>query len=560
MLAHIRLRSLFLGFTAFACSAALIAQSTNCSVAQPHPLTEEQQAIIRVDLPRAETLYRQKIAQLPKDPELIAGLVRTLLDEQKVDEAESTVKAALTATPQSVELMTALAEVQYRQGLPWAEEKTLAAAERINLCYARLHLVFAEYYRFNSYYAAALAKIKLAHQLDPYDPDIQRAWITTLPLKQRIEELKAYLAAKDTDVDALRHAQRQLAILEDRLENRTKSCHLTSPITTTEIPFTAIMADATTIRGWGLEVFFNDHKSRLQVDTGASGLYISRPVAERAGLKPITRSEASGIGNKGSQGGYIAYADSIKIGGLEFKDCLVEVSDRRNVVDTDGLIGMDVFSDFLVTLDFPWHKLTLGPLPPYPGATAALPALNTQEETPTDESDSAATSSKDAGAAPAPRGPHDRYIAPEMQQWTSVYRVGHDLIVPTALNNKRVRLFIIDTGAFNTSISPGAAREVTRVFTDPESTVKGISGNVSKVYIGDSVTFRFSHLQQEKKNVLSFDTSSVSRDVGTEISGFIGFDLLGLLVVKIDYRDGLMSFEYSADRGYQHIRDSSYPR
>jgi len=25
-------------------------------------------------------------------------------------------------------------------------------------------------------------------------------------------------------------------------------------------------------------------------------------------------------------------------------------------------------------------------------------------------------------------------------------------------------------------------------------------------------------------------------------------------VVKIDYRDGLMSFEYSADRGYQHIR------
>jgi hypothetical protein len=42
--------------------------------------------------------------------------------------------------------------------------------------------------------------------------------------------------------------------------------------------------------------------------------------------------------------------------------------------------------------------------------------------------------------------------------------------------------------------------------------------------------------------------------VGTEISGFIGFDLLGLLVVKIDYRDGLMSFEYSADRGYQHIR------
>ena len=117
------------------------------------------------------------------------------------------------------------------------------------------------------------------------------------------------------------------------------------------------------IRGWGLEVYFNDHKSRLQVDTGASGLYVSRPVAEHAGLKPISRSEASGIGSKGAQGGYIAYADSIKIGGLEFKNCMVQVSDRRNVVDVDGLIGMDVFSNFLVTLDFPWRKLTLGPLP-----------------------------------------------------------------------------------------------------------------------------------------------------------------------------------------------------
>ena len=74
---------------------SLLAQSARCSVAQPHPLTQEQQAVIRGNLPRAETLYRQKIAQQPKDSELTAGLVRTLLAEQKVDDAESTVKTAL---------------------------------------------------------------------------------------------------------------------------------------------------------------------------------------------------------------------------------------------------------------------------------------------------------------------------------------------------------------------------------------------------------------------------------------------------------------------------------
>jgi predicted aspartyl protease len=543
-----RLFLLLPGFVAL-CLANLV-YADECSVRQPHPLTEEQLAVIRADLPQAETLYRQKVAHQPKDYELMAGLVRTLLAEQKVDEAESTVKAALAAAPHSAELLTALAEVQFRQGIPWDEEKTLQAAQQADLCYPRVHLVLARYFRFNSYYASSLKEIKLAYQLDPYDPDIRRAWMRTLPLKQRIDELKAYLAAKDIDPDALRRGQEELAVLESRANSQVSGCHLASPVTATEIPFTPIMRDAENIRGWGLDVFFNDHKSRLQVDTGASGLYVSRSVAEHAGLKPITHFDANGIGDKGPQGGYLAYADSIKIGGLEFRNCVVGVSDRRSIVDTDGLIGMDVFSSFLVTLDFPWRKLTLGPLPPYPGTAAPTPSLNTQEENASAESSGAATK----GDSTPARGPHDRYIAPEMKSWTSVYRVGHDMIVPTALNNKRMRLFIIDTGAFRTSISPSAAREVTKVHSDANAIVKGISGNVANVYSGDRIIFRFAHLQQEHDSVLSFDTSGMSKNTGVEISGLIGFDLLGLLVVKIDYRDGLMDFQYSADRGYQHIR------
>ena len=531
-----------------------VVYASECSVAQPHPLTEEQLALIRGDLPQAETLYRQKISQQPKNYELTAGLVRTLLEEQKVDEADSTVRAALAAAPQSAVLLTAQAEVQYRQGIPWDMEKTLQTAQ-IDVCYPRLHLMLARFYRFNSYYASALREIKLAHQLDPYDPDIRRMWMRTLPLEERIKELKAYLAANDGDVDSLRHARTELAMLQSRENNQASSCRLASAVSSTEIPFTPIMIDAQRIRGWGLDVYLNDRKSRLQVDTGASGLYVSRLVAERSGLRAVTRTEASGIGDKGPQGGYLAYADSIKIGGLEFKNCVVEVSDRRSVVDVDGLIGMDVFSSFLITLDFPWRKMTLGPLPPYPGTAAVTPSLKTEEGSPSDDSSDAQGSAKEtAVAAPAPKGPHNRYIAPEMQSWTSVYRLGHDMIVPTALNGKRVRLFIIDTGAQSTSISPAAAREVTKVHSDSNTTVKGISGNVANVYSGDKVIFRFAHLQQEHDAVLSFDTSGLSKNAGVEISGLIGFDMLGLLVVRIDYRDGLMDFQYSADRGYQHIR------
>src|SRR5277367_1695351 len=284
-----RLRYFLPGIGALVCLASL-ANAASCPVAQPHPLTEEQLALIHGDLAHAETLYRQKAAQQSKNYDLTAGLIRTLLAEQKVDEADSTLKAALGSAPQSVELLTAQAEVEYRQGVPWEMEKTLAVAQQANVCFPRVHIVDAKFLRLNSYYATALKEIKVAHQLDPYDPDIHRMWIRTLPVKQRIEELKAYLAAKDTDVDSLRRARVELAVLESRADSQTNSCHLASPVSATEIPFTPIMIDAQRIRGWGLDVSFNDHKSRLQVDTGASGLYVSRPVAEHAGLKPITRS------------------------------------------------------------------------------------------------------------------------------------------------------------------------------------------------------------------------------------------------------------------------------
>jgi hypothetical protein len=141
-----------------------------------------------------------------------------------------------------------------------------------------------------------------------------------------------------------------------------------------------------------------------------------------------------------------------------------------------------------------------------------------------------------------------------MKDWTKVYRSGHDLIVPASLNSKTLRLFIVDTGAFRTSISPAAAREVTKVRSDDMSRVQGISGNVQNVYRGDRIVVRFAHLQQETEGMLSFDTSGISRSLGSEISGFLGFDVLHLLVLKIDYRDGLVDFQYSEDRGYQHIR------
>jgi hypothetical protein len=268
---------------------------------------------------------------------------------------------------------------------------------------------------------------------------------------------------------------------------------------------------------------------------------------------PVT----SGSGSLGPRDGYLAYADSVKIGNLEFKSCVVQVTDGRSGLENDGQIGTDVFSDFLITVDFPWRKLTLAPLPPYPGTVSPAPSLNSQEVSTSDDGTAVISQKDPKNSTPEAQthGPHDRYIAPEMQKWTAVYRVGPRLIIPTVLNDKRVRLFEIDTRGEVTSISPSAARDVTKVrSTNVFGTLGRGPARVTDVYSGDKIVFRFANIQQEKNNVLSYDTSRFSRAVGTEISGFISFDMLGLMVVKIDYRDGLMDFQYSADRGYQHIR------
>jgi hypothetical protein len=262
-----------------------------------------------------------------------------------------------------------------------------------------------------------------------------------------------------------------------------------------------------------------------------------------------------GVGSQGGRQGYIAFADSIKIGTLEFHDCAVTVLDSRNVLESDGLIGMDVFANLLVTLDYPMRKLALGPLPRTPEDTApAQPVLQTdenEEEKEDDPTRKAIPTPAPSNPAASMRGPRNRYVAPEMKDWTPVYRVGHQLMIPAVLNRTTKKLFILDTGSFSTTISSETARELGKLHLADRMTIHGISGKVDKVYYAENVTFNFANLAQKADEAFAFDTSNISKNVGLEIAGFIGFTTLGQLTMRIDYRDGLVKFDYNPNRGYR---------
>ena len=106
-------------------------------------------------------------------------------------------------------------------------------------------------------------------------------------------------------------------------------------------------------------------------------------------------------------------------------------------------------------------------------------------------------------------------------------------------------LFLLDTMVSSDNVlSERAGQQLSKVRSKDRVRIEGMSGNVNKVYSTAEATLRFGHLRQQNKNIVTLDLSDINRNEGVEISGFLGFDLLKMLEVKLDYRDGLVDFEY----------------
>jgi len=522
--------------------SANICLAATCTVAQPHEPSPAEAAYLHSDYARAAALYQELLAKDPNRPDLTAALSNVLLHQQKFAEANELLGKALQANPQSTVLLAAAGFAQLRGGTPWTASESAARAIALDPCNPRAHLLESSLLRLNSRFKSAAAELQTAHSIDPYDPEIREQWLVTLPLKQRIQETEDFLSgANALDADDQKHWRFYLEHLQKLASQGTKPCQLVSRETSTELPFAFLMRDATHVQSFGLDVKLNNQSGRLQIDTGAGGLTISPALARRAGLERFSEASIGGVGSEGEQSAYTAIVDSIRVGSLEFHNCSVEVVKSRLFTDGDGLIGMNVFSRMLVTLDYPMRKVVLGPLPPRPDETAAAQTATLDTSGDEDTADTVKQNS----------GPHDRYIAPEMKDWSKVYRLGHLLITQASLNRSTTKLFVLDTGAFATTISPEAASEVTKIHKD-STTVRGLSGKVDKVYTTGDLEFQFANIRQPTHGVFAFDTSRISKNLGLEISGFIGITTLDKLRLTIDYRDGLVHFEYDPNRGYRN--------
>jgi len=470
--------------------------------------------------------YREILKTQPEIPMAYVGMARAYLKQKNPVDAYTAASKALEMSPHLAQAHVAMGEVYFRQGKIAEAETEFTTTAKNGANDARAYLGLARVYFASSYFRHGVLCLNKAHELDPDDPDIRREWIFTLSRKERIEELKKYLSGEGDDDEKDRDdLSKGLTSMQDD-EQEGRRCHLVGAPKSTSVALENMLEDPLHLRGVGLKVRMGDASATLLLDTGAPGLLIDRRLAEKAGVTRVVEKNVEGIGDKKPVAGYIGVANSIKIGDVEFAGCHVHVVDQRTVPGGDGLIGANMFDDFLVDIDFPDHKFNLTPLPARPALTA------------TDE----AQGKKYPNVAKL----RDRYIAPEMKDYQPIFRFGHQLLIATRVNDIKAepRLFMIDTGAFGNTISPEAAREVTKVRGDSDMEIRGLNGKVKNAYSADHVTLYFSHYYQKLTDLVSFPTTTISEDTGTEVSGFLGFAMLRLVDMKIDYRDGLVQFNY----------------
>lgn len=452
-------------------------------------------------------------AQPPNPIEALKEAQR-LMKNHDLNGAYKVLREASSQGPDSAIMLTALGRIDFLRGEIGAAEMEFKKAIKLDEKYGQAWLGLGRVFESASLRRQAKLCYLKAHEVAPEDPEVQSYYSRLLKRQDQLAQLEKMLAAsgKDDDEEDLDNLQRRVAQLKAMGDHETFA--LASPNQHTEVKLTYLLYNATHMRGFALPVSLNGGRTvRLLMDTGAGGIVLNRKAAEAAGLVKISDMKFGGIGDEGDRTGYTALAEKVKIGDVEFTNCPIGVTEKKFLTDEDGLIGTDVFSHFLVSLDFQNMVVRLDPLPKHlaPGANDSFW--------------------------------EDREVLPEFKEFTPFFRYHHDILLVTRVNDSKPVLFLIDTGSTNTLIDPDFAHDFTKIRSEDRVKMKGLSGKVDKVQTADAVKLEFGHYRQPYRDVLSIPLTKFNED-GPQMTGILGVPTLIQFRIQLDYRDGLINLIY----------------
>jgi predicted aspartyl protease len=434
---------------------------------------------------------------------------RQLLSAGQTDQAERLVRAAL-ASGADDGLLSLAGEIHFRRANFPEATRAYEAALALNPDNARAWwgLGRIEQAQFRGQRARDL--FSKAFALNHRDTDIILAYadfVTDLASKSILLDNVARLARLLQPERAQRAVAQRL--IQERLQGRTPS-RLSSPYAAYRLRLTGFRPTTSAQDGILVSARINGGKPlHLLLDTGARGIVIDARAARNLALETIVASRLGGFGDTGAGESRVALARTVAFGDLAFEECLVEVSDHSLTGGADGILGADFFGRFKI---------------------GVAPQARILQLTPFD----------DATAAPSDRAP---LVDPKTGSQPAVPAVGirNLLLVKARVDGGKEGLFLVDTGAAFTAVSPEYLPPTALPPGHPVE-LMGAQGPLSGAFRVGPMALRVDGLPLVEHAPLAMDLGPISQLEGIDIAGILGYSTLGKSPFTIDLRNGLVEF------------------
>jgi hypothetical protein len=426
-----------------------------------------------------------------------AAAVRAGLAADRWEQALVEAERAMAADP-GPDVRAALGEALYRAGRLRQAAEVLDPLEALPGVTARGHLALGRLRVAQGRDTDGIAHLEAALQARPDDPEIVLAAAGAAPTRaEAVARLTRFLdltRAQTDQSDRIEGAKGTVALYR-ALGERPVWQAVTRP-QRLRLPLRELPGPAGSVRGYVIEADLGGKRPvRLLLDSGSPGLFLVGRIARGHGLQPLADTTVFGGGGGGRQQSSTGLLPGVGFGSdpegrpaLLFRDALVTTGETE--LDPTGrfhgVLGLQTFAGWTLVLDLKGRSLALEP--------AGTPA---------------------PGALP---------------YWT----VGGQWLVEAGDQRGTTGLFLLDTGADRSIVSPGFATASGARPRGNGPPVRIYGSPVPGTRLVRGLQLGAGEARSDGGPVPVVDLAVRSRMGGVEIAGFLGLDVLAGRRLVID--------------------------
>ena len=415
----------------------------------------------------------------------VSGLLLT----DQYEEAQ----ALLSGLPESAQGVALKGEIEFRKGNFEAARAQYLRSLELDPETSRAHYGLGKLAMAKMESKEAVRSVMKAVELAPeeaiYRLTAAEAWGIDRNLEEQTRQFEAYVALEPSyDPDRVAEVQAALDVIQNFGSEKMGTYEI--PDDQEPIPIlkaiNLIFAD-----------FMVGEKGPFEfiIDTGASQTVFTEKLVNELGLEPIASTLIHGIGGDGKVDTNIYRIDELKFGDIEIRNLPIGSIDEPMISElAAGIFSTATFSDQVVSIDYRRDRIEFN-----------APEISDNVE--------------------------------HIPSWF----FNNLVLIPLTINGEHQGNFLVDTGAVTTVLSHRMAATLGVTEDTPGAKIDlglaGIGGFEGVVLLVPEVVFTTEKNLEGFSQVVSIDMREISKMLGTEVAGIVGYDFLKGYRVSIDFQN-----------------------